>query len=118
MRLEVQQSIMNKAFRDNKVPFSQEADAFRWSGTTKVTSKNTGRTYQVEVKLTLKTSARLADQMSACLLKPEGVRMEDLLIAGMIDPKLNGSIEMNGLPKDKIEANLGKFIKKLNKPSA
>lgn len=118
MRLEVQQSIINKAFRENKVPFSREAEAFHWSGTTRVTSKNTGLTYQVQVGLSLKTSTRLAEQMSACLLKPEGVRMEDLLIAGMIDPKLGGFIEMNGLPKDKIETNLGKFIKKLNAPSA
>ncbi|MDQ0190276.1 hypothetical protein [Alicyclobacillus cycloheptanicus] len=43
--------------------------------------------------------------------------MEDLLIAGMIDPKLDGSLEMKGLPKDKLETSLGKFIRKLNKAS-
>jgi hypothetical protein len=114
MRLEVQQSIMAKAFRDNKSPFERENETFRWSGSTRVKSKNTGLTYDVEVILHLKTQPRLAEQMSACLVKEEGVRIEDLFIAAMLDPKLDGSIAMNGLPKDNIEKNLGKFVKKLN----
>ncbi|QSO49382.1 hypothetical protein [Alicyclobacillus mengziensis] len=117
MRVEVQQTIMKKAFRENKSPFVRDADAFHWSGTTTVTSKNTGITYDVEVEVSLTTNSRLTEQMSACLLKAEGVRMEDLLIAEMIDPKLQGSIDIKGLPKDKIETNLSKFIKKVSKPA-
>lgn len=114
MRPEVQQSIINKAFRKNQIPFVQTGDTFEWSGTTKVTSKNSGISYDVEVTLLLKTSPRLAAQMAACLVKPEGVRMEDLLIAGMIDPRMIGRIDIKGIPKDKIETDLGKFIKKVN----
>lgn len=117
MRLTVQQSIINKAFRENKSPFERDVDVFRWSGMTKVRSQNTGKTYEVEITLSLKTNPRLADQVAMCLLKSDGIRMEDLLIVGMIDPKLDGSIEMKGLPKDKMETNLGKLIKMLNKPS-
>lgn len=115
MRLEVQQAIINKAFRRNKIPFNQNADTFDWSGATKVTSKNSGITYDIEITLSLKTNPRLAGQMAACLVKPEGVRMEDLVIAGMIDPRLKGTIDVKGLPpKDKVETDLGKFIKKVS----
>jgi len=117
MRLTVQQSIINKAFREIKSPFVRNMDVFRWSGMTQVKSQNTGKTYDVEIDLSLKTTPRLTEQVSLCLLKSDGVRMEDLLIAAMIDPKLAGSIVMKGLPKEKIETNLGKFIKMLNKPS-
>ena len=115
MKLDMQKTIISKAFRDNKSSFVRDAQMFNWSGTTKVKSKNTGLSYEVEVVLSLKTNARLSEQISTCLLKPEGVRIEDLLIVGLIDPKLDGSIQLKGIPTDKIETSLGKFIKKLNK---
>lgn len=117
MQPEVQQKIISKAFRNNKIPFVREGETFHWFGKTRVTSKNTGIVYPIEVSLSLTTSARLAEQVSACLLKSEGIRMEDLMIAGMIDPKLRGRIDIKGLPKDKLETDLGRFIKKLNKPT-
>jgi hypothetical protein len=116
MRLETQQSIINKALKDNKIPFTRNQELFQWTGTTKVKSKASGMSYDVEVGLSIKTNPRMAEQISACLLKVEGIRMEDLMIAGMIDPKLDGLIELKGLPKETFERSVGKFIKKMNKP--
>lgn len=116
MRLETQQAIINKALKDNKTPFTRNQEMFQWVGMTRVKSKASGMSYEVEVALSIKANPRIADQLSACLTKVDGVRMEDLMIAGMIDPKLDGIIELNGLPRETFERSVGKFIKKLNKP--
>jgi hypothetical protein len=111
--LETQKKILTKTLDKNRAPFVQTGDEFVWSGRTKIKSNSTGRIYDIQIEIHVKTQKRLESQVSACLCKQEGVRFEDLLIISMIDPRLVGDIAFVGLPKGDMKHNLVKFLKQL-----
>jgi hypothetical protein len=115
VRLDVQKRIIEKAFRENPVPFAAEGETYTWKRPTRVKSKATEKTYQIYVEISLTPSRRLNTEVTACLCKTEGVRFEDLVIVSMIDPKIRGTIHLRGLPKGDEVHDFGKFVKKVSK---
>ncbi|CAM3985823.1 hypothetical protein [Alicyclobacillus pomorum] len=114
VKLEVQKRIIERAFKKHPLPFDVEQETFRWTGSTKVTSRQTERTYEINVDISLKPNKRLFGEVSACLCKPEGVRFEDLVIVTMIDPKIQGTIRLTGLPRADESHDFAKFVKKVS----
>ncbi len=114
VRLDVQKKIIEKAFKENPVPFAAEGERFTWQRPTSVKSKATDKIYQIDVEISLTPSRRLNNEVSACLCKAEGVRFEDLVIVSMIDPKIRGIIHLRGLPKGDEEHDFAKFVKKVS----
>ncbi|MFD1676321.1 hypothetical protein [Alicyclobacillus fodiniaquatilis] len=113
MRVELQKWVVEKCLRENQAPFTQEAAMFKWSGDTRVKSKKTGRVYPVQVELSVETDRRLNDQLSACLCRSDGVRVEDLRIVHMIHPRLSGKVAITGLPPKDIQVDFSKFLKQI-----
>jgi hypothetical protein len=110
VRLDVQRTIIERALRQNPVPFSRQGTHFEWSGSTRVVSKATHRTYEPEVSITIDTQPRLADQIAACLCKAN-LRFEDLVIASMVDTRMRGRVRITGLPRGDEEHDLLRFLR-------
>lgn len=118
VRLDVQKRLVEKAFKENKVPFTLADEVFTWTGITKVKSNQTGRKYDITVDIALVPAKRLVDQLAACLCKEEGIRFEDLQVVSMIDPKIRGTITLKGLPREDAHHDFVKFIRKVSEVKA
>ncbi|WAH37943.1 hypothetical protein [Alicyclobacillus dauci] len=112
-KMDVQKWIIEKCLKENKTPFEQSDTTFTWSGDTRVKNKRTERVYPVHVEIQVQADRRTKDQLSACLCRESGVRVEDLQIVHMINPRINGHINITGLPSHKVQTDFSKFLKQI-----
>lgn len=117
IRLDVQRAIVERALHQTGGPFVRTGNRFEWRGSARVVSKATHRTYEPEVQITLETQARLADQLATCLCK-DTVRIEDLVIAAMVDTRLRGELRITGLPRGEVAHDLSRFLRQMESPAA
>ncbi len=109
----LQKWVVEKCLRENPAPFQQNGTSFTWAGDTRVKSKQSGRVYPVHVEIHVEADKRTENQLSACLCRTEGVRLEDLQIAHMVSTRLHGKVHIAGLPQSDIEVDFNKFVKSI-----
>ncbi|GMA63909.1 hypothetical protein NZD89_01000 [Alicyclobacillus fastidiosus] len=108
---ELQKWVVAKCLKENPAPFEQSGSSFTWAGDTRVKSKQSGLVYPVHVEIHVEADRRTESQLSACLCRVEGVRLEDLQIVHMVSTRLQGKVHISGLPKKDIEVDFNKFVK-------
>lgn len=111
VRVEVQQKVIAKALKESGTPFAKSGNTYQWAGHTRLKSKKTGRIYDVDIEIGLACDRRVDAQVAACVTREDGTRIEDLVVASMVQPKLKGDILIKGLPGGPIKHDFLKFMK-------